>query len=115
MRSTKAALDLALGRPLTHDDITPKHRRIAMERAILPVRGIIESIGGIEEARAVDGIFDVFLTKRAGERMFPLTSNIGKVGHIIAHGETYGEAEAAYEKARACIRINTISPMTNTV
>jgi len=109
MRTTKAALDLALGKPLNRTDITPRFHHVAIERALLPDVGIITAIKGINEARKIAGIFDIFLTKNVGDEVYPPTSNVGKVGHIIAHGETYHEAEEAYARARACIHVVTES------
>lgn len=105
MNSTKAALDLALGKALDKKDITPRFSRVAIERAIIPERGTILSVEGVDKARAHEGIHDVIMTKNVGDSVDPLESNIGKIGHIIAYGKTYAEAEAAYEQARAMIHV----------
>jgi len=112
MNSTKAALDLALGNPLDKNDITPRFSRVAIERAIIPHQsGTIVTINGVEEARQINGIFDIFLTKQVGDETNTLMNNIGKLGHIIAYGNTRNEAEAAYSKARAMIEIITDSQL----
>ena len=103
MNSTRAALKLALGEGLDKELITPKHNYAAIERAILPEAGKIKEIKGIEEAKQVPGIFDVILNGKEGDVIEPLTSNIGKFGHIIAYGKTREEAEKAYKKAKACL------------
>jgi biotin carboxylase len=107
MRSTKAALDIALGKPLDVRDVTPQCERCAIERAILPNPGTIVAIEGVEAARKTPGVCDVFLTKKIGDEITVLTSNIGKAGHIIASGRTREEAEKAYRAARDAIVIVT--------
>jgi biotin carboxylase len=109
MNSTKAALDLALGKPLDIADITPRFSRVAIERAIIPESGKIIAIHGIEKARQIEGVFDIFLTKEVGDEVKPLESNIGKVGHIIAYGTTRDDAEKACQQAK-----NTIEVITDT-
>jgi biotin carboxylase len=105
MNSTKAALDLAVGKALDIKDITPRLARVAIERAIIPESGKILKIEGIENARNAEGIYDVILTKKEGDSVRSLENNIGKIGHIIASGNTYTEAESAYERARSMITV----------
>lgn len=107
MCSTKAALDIAVGNPLDRADITPSRQQTAIERALIPEAGVITEIAGIEEAERIPGVSRVFLSSAVGDELFPLESNIGKAGHVIAYGDSREAAEAAYEKARQCVRITT--------
>ena len=111
MHSIKAALDIALGNPLDIRDITPQFSHAAIERALLPVPGKITAIEGIENARTIDGIFDVFITCNVGDVIAPFMNNVGKAGHIIAFGRDREKAEAAYRKARDVIHIKTVNEM----
>jgi hypothetical protein len=64
-------------------------------------------IEGLEEARAVEGVHDIFMTLTVGDEIQPLRSNIGKAGHIIAYGNSRREAEEAAQTAKECIIIQT--------
>ena len=74
-------------------------RRVAIERSILCPPGKILKIGGTEQISACKHIEYVYITRKEGELMPPLTSNIDKVGHIIAKAENLVEAEEAVEEA----------------
>jgi biotin carboxylase len=108
MNSIKAAIDLAVGNRLDLADITPRRHRAAAERAIQAAPGIVTGIEGLDEARGIPGVEHVFLNVAAGSVVEPLTSNMGKPGHVIASGDTRAEAIAAAEQALATIRIVTV-------
>jgi len=111
MNSIKAAIDLAVGRELDPADITPRWHRGAAERAIVAEPGVVTAIEGMEEAKQLGGVEYVFLNVKEGDVVKPLTSNIGKPGHVIASGETRAEAIAAAKRALKTIRIIT-APVT---
>ena len=76
-------------------------RYVAIERSILCPPGKILKIGGIEKISTSKAIEYVYITRKQGELMPPVTSNIDKVGHIIAKAESLGQAEAAIKEAVA--------------
>jgi len=108
MNSIKAAIDLAVGERLDPADITPRWHRAAAERAIHTEPGAVVAVEGIDEARAIPGVEHIFLNVAEGDVVEPLTSNIGKPGHVISSGDTRAEAIAAAERALATIRIVTV-------
>lgn len=114
MNSTRAAVMLAVGVPVDMRDITSQWDRVAIERAVIMDPGQIESIDGIEDACALDGVEHIFLNMRVGDTVEPITSNLGKVANIIATGRTREEAEEVVLKAEACLAV-TISPVHCTV
>ncbi|MBN1522520.1 MAG: ATP-grasp domain-containing protein [Candidatus Aureabacteria bacterium] len=109
MNSIKAAVDIAMGKPLDKVDITPKFHRGACERSIYPDPGKVVKISGIEDALNMKGIERIFLNVRVGENLYPVTSNMGKAGHVIAWGYTREEAIDNCEKALRKIRIDTVA------
>ena len=94
----RAAIQIALGEE--PDELEAKHDLIAIERGILAPAGKIASMSGEDAMRAVPGIHDVIITRKVGDVMNAVTSNVDKVGHIIATGATLAEAEAAAQAAR---------------
>lgn len=107
MNSTRAVLELALGKALDIGLITPKYKRTAVERAILPPSfgGVFRGVQDIEKAKAVSGVHDIFITKEDGTECTPLTSNLGKIGHIIAFGDNKKEAERAVKEVNNCLSV----------
>ncbi len=101
------AISIALG-----DDPRPfpaPATRTALERAIIPAPGHIVSISGVEEARQVPGVREIFLTCHEGMTLPPPTCNLDKAGHIITVGSTRAEAETAAAQAARQVKI-TVGP-----
>ncbi|HNW92214.1 MAG TPA: ATP-grasp domain-containing protein, partial [bacterium] len=94
----KGAIKLALG-----EDPRPfpaPAARVALERAIIPAHGHIISISGVAEARRLPGVQEIFLSYQEGQTFPPPQSNLDKLGHVIAVGDTRAQAEAAAEAER---------------
>lgn len=115
MQSTTAALKLATGLAFSASDVTPRYERVAIERALIPKPGRICMIKGIAQAKQVPGVFDVIMTKEVGDIIEPLTSNIGKAGHIICSGQTRQDAEQSYYEAKSYITIETVEEQQQVV
>ena len=93
----KNAIEIALGNPPS--DLKPKWNKVSIEKAFLPGTGIIESIEGVENAKKVEGIKEVFIKTKAGDILVTPTNNLEKAGNIIAVGNTRDEAIAIANKA----------------
>lgn len=93
----KNAIEIALGNPPS--DLKPKWNKFSVEKAFLPGTGIIESIDGIEKAKNINGIKEVFIKTKAGDILVPPTNNLDKAGNVIAVGSTRDEAIAIANKA----------------
>lgn len=76
----KATIDLSLG---NIPDITPKIEMASAIRFIKGKRGIIKSIKGVDEAKDMDGIIEVALTKNIGDRIDDIHSSTDRVGYVI--------------------------------
>ncbi len=107
MNSIKAVIDLAVGNPVDPADVTPQWDRAACERAILAEPGTVTAIEGVDAALDLPGVEHVFLNVAEGSVVEPLTSNMGKPGHVIASGAARAEAVAAAERALDTIRVVT--------
>jgi len=77
-------------------------------RFILPPdrAGKVSGLTGVEEAKRVQGIYEVELYKTIGENVVPLESSNDRLGHIIAVGENATEAIDMCEAALKKIKVN---------
>jgi biotin carboxylase len=100
---TRAALRLAVG--LEPGDLSPKTDWFSAERAFISLPGIVETITGLEEARATPGITDVFLRARTGAGVQFPRNNIEKCGNVISRAPSREEAVRSAQEALASIFI----------
>jgi biotin carboxylase len=108
---TEAALMIAVG--LHPGDLAPRIRRVSAERAIISIPGKISAICGVEDARGVSGIHEVFIRVVPGmDVVFP-TNNVEKCGNVISSTESRAHAISAAEKAAAMIQLS-LEPMNET-
>ncbi len=82
----------------------------------VPKAGIYHSVSGVEEAASVDGIEDVIVTAKAGQRFDPLPEGASYPGFIFARGPTPAFVEDALRAAHAKLRfeIATALPLLPT-
>jgi biotin carboxylase len=85
-----AAIRVALGE--SPGDLTEKHRKVSVERAVIPGSGTVTAIEGVGDALSVEGVRNVFVTCGIGETVHVPTSNVEKCGNVIAVGDTREEA-----------------------
>jgi biotin carboxylase len=72
--------------------------------------GLVKSAGGMDTARRIDGVADLEIYIKPGDRVKPLTSGADRIGHLIVLSETRADAEVAAAKAMAALRIE-IEPL----
>ena len=75
----------------------------------IPAAGVLEKVGGVEEARAVKGIADVTISAHIGQRLVPLPEGSRYLGFIFARAEDPAGAEAALRQAHRRLEF-VISP-----
>jgi biotin carboxylase len=103
----RAALNVALGEP--PGDLKALHQRVSVERAIIPGSGTVRDIQGVEEALAIEGVKNVFVTTSIGETVHIPTSNVEKCGNVIAVGRNREEA-----LSRANLGVQTVKILLGT-
>lgn len=101
----RAAIRIAMGDE--PGDLRPKHNRVAIERGILCEPGKLTELGGRDAMLEVPGIIDVIFSKAPGEVIPSATSNLDKVGHVIASGRDLSTAEAAVAAAMERLSLST--------
>ncbi|WP_295162570.1 alpha-hydroxy-acid oxidizing protein [uncultured Brachyspira sp.] len=109
----KNALEIALGNPPS--DLNPKWNKVSVEKAFLPGTGIIESIEGIENAKKIEGIKEIFVKTKVGDILVTPTNNLEKAGNIIAVGSTRDEAISAANKAISAVHFRLTDEKSITV
>jgi biotin carboxylase len=100
---TEAALRLAVGLP--PGDLTPKRTHVSAERAFISIPGTVRGVSGLEEARAVRGVRELFLRVHTGQPVELPINNMGKCGNVIAAAASREQAVGAAESAVRCILI----------
>ncbi len=97
---------ISLGFP--HEDIKPIKNWVSIERAIIPAPGFIREIRGLEEAKQIENVRDIFFDGKPGDKVRSPQNNLDKYGHIIVAAPTYQEALLASHKAVRRIKVETI-------
>ncbi|MEU9118436.1 pyridoxal-phosphate dependent enzyme [Streptomyces sp. NPDC048506] len=73
---------------------------------ILPTEaGVLKGVTGLEEARAVAGVERVVVTAAEGRPVAPPTDAYGRIGHVVAVGESRAAVTEALDRAAALIRV----------
>ena len=98
----KATIDISLGQT---PDIAPKFTKGAAIRFMDAPAGVIAAIEGVEEAKAVPGVYEISLTKQVGDTAGAIGSSTDRAGFVIAQAEDAAAAVAICETARAEIHI----------
>lgn len=98
----KATIQIALGE---NPDITPKFEKGSAIRFLDSESGVIEKIDGIEDAKQINGVIEVALTKHVGDMIGNIDSSVDRTGHVIAQADAAEDAIERCEKALACIKI----------
>ncbi len=71
----------------------------------IPKSGVLEGVGGVDEARGVEGIEDVVISAHPGERVAPPPEGWRYLGFLFSRARTPAQAEAALRRAHALLRI----------
>lgn len=99
------ALAAALGEPIEIPE--PEPAGGACVRFLVPPEGVLEEIGGLEEALAVDGVVDARVYRSAGWRFGPLRRGNDRAGFVLARGANRDDALARADRAAELIRLRT--------
>lgn len=100
----RGAIQIALGE--TPDQLIPKRNFTAIERGILSAPGKILELNGIEDIKNVKNVEHVFMTKKVGDIVQEVTSNIDKVGHILVCAPTLAEAQESASEAMSKVQLS---------
>ena len=102
-----AAINIALGEPVTAEDLTPKHQKAVVQRYAFPSPGTVVSVEGADEARKLPGIAEVVVTAKQGDVILPAGDKRPSAAMVLATGETREMALKSANDALALIQIRT--------
>jgi biotin carboxylase len=88
-----AVAKMAIGERLDMELIRHKYNRAAVVLAKFPEPGRITKIEGIEKAKKIPGIHEVFVLKKVGEYVPVYRNSTDRVAFIISEGEDLTEAK----------------------
>lgn len=101
-----AVMRLAMGEPVTREDLTPRFERPIVQRYVFPPPGRIAAVRGVDEARDLPGILEVLVSRAAGDIVPLAESSAARAAMILATGDTVAEARANAERAVAAICVD---------
>jgi biotin carboxylase len=92
-----------------------KHRRTAPARGVMmipvPAAGIYESVSGIVEARSVEGVEDIVISAKTGQKLVPLPEGASYAGFIFAEGESAAAVENSLRLAHSRLRFEILTAL----
>lgn len=97
----RAAIQIALGE--TPDSLQPLFHRVAIERSLFARPGKLISISGLERARKIVGVKEIFIHHQPGDMIVQPTNNLEKSGHVIIEAQTLKQAEQIFTEVQECI------------
>jgi biotin carboxylase len=100
------ALSAALGEPL--EVPAPDPGGGAVVRFLVPPEGVLEEVGGLEEARALEGVVDALVYRSAGWEFGRFRRGADRAGYVLTRGGSREEALARADRAADLIRFRTV-------
>ena len=91
----------ALGEDITR--WTPSREASGVMMIPIPRRGVYRGVGGVDEARAVEGVEDVRITAKTDEVLLPLPEGRSYLGFIFASGDDPARVEQSLRDAHATL------------
>lgn len=76
-------------------------------RFVTPPPGVVRSVEGVDEARAMPGVVELKVTVAPGAKVRPLRESYDRVGHVLAGGSDVGEAVRRCEEVLRAVRVAT--------
>jgi biotin carboxylase len=110
--SVKGAILAALGKK--PEGISPVRSWTCAERAFISIPGTVKEVVGIEKARSIRFVKDLFLRTESGKEVSFPENNVGKCGNVIAAAPGRESAVSAAEKAAAAVLIRLKAPDSKT-
>jgi S-sulfo-L-cysteine synthase (3-phospho-L-serine-dependent) len=78
----------------------------------VPPAGVLGSVEGVDEARAVEGVVDVRIYREPGYVLSPLRRGADRAGAVIAVGDSRARALERARRAADLVRFETLDAAT---
>jgi biotin carboxylase len=105
---TRGAIKICLGK--SPGPLEPERNWTCAERAFISIPGTVRSIHGLDEARSVPGVRDLFLRVETGSPVRFPENNVTKCGNVISAAPGREEAIRSAETAARSILIRLEAP-----
>jgi len=102
-----AAIKIALGEPVTAEELEPKRATPVIQRYAFPKAGTVTAVHGEAAARAIPGIAELVVTAKPGDVIPPAGDKRPSAAMVLATGPSREAALTAANDALALIRIET--------
>jgi biotin carboxylase len=76
----------------------------AVVRFLVPPEGVLQEVGGVDEARAVEGVQEVRVYREPGHVFGPFLRGADRAGAVLAVGESRAEALTRSDEAARLVR-----------
>ncbi len=93
------------------DDLTLEPPASGVMMIPVPREGILESVSGSDEARRVQGIDDVVITAKIGQKLIPLPEGSSYTGFIFSSGRDAAAVENSLRIAHARLEFNILASL----
>lgn len=103
---TSAALNIAVGLP--PGNLDPEFTKYITERSIISKTGIVKKISGVQKAKNMVGVKDVFIRVKRGDQVKTPTNNVEKCGSVIACATSRKESIEIADLACKAITIKVL-------
>lgn len=101
------AILTALGMPLKKEALINNKKKIALTGSPLPKPGIIKSINGIDEVKKIEGVEEVFLFAKIGDKIKEYKDGTSRVCFVLVSHKQKEEAQKILDNALKKIIIET--------
>lgn len=98
----RAAILIALGEE--PDNLDPVIHKVSIERSLLAKPGKLLKIHGVETAKKLDGVNEIFIQSKLGEIIKEPTNNIEKTGHVIITSDSLEDCETIFQLVQSKIQ-----------
>ena len=103
----RCAILNAIGEQFESDLLKDSLFKFGVTGSLWPKQGVVTSIEGVDEAKGIDGVEEVFLRLEVGDEIKPYNDCASRVAFIICTGRTLEEAHNTLEKAKSIIKIES--------
>jgi biotin carboxylase len=91
----RAAIMIAMGEE--PDNLEPSVEKVSIERSLITRPGKLLAIKGLEEAKRLDGVNEIFIQSKVGDLIKEPTNNIEKTGHVIITKDSLEDCEVVFK------------------
>jgi len=93
------------------DDLTLSSPAMGVMMIPVPRAGVFESVTGIEEALRTDGVDDVAITAKIGQKLVPLPEGASYTGFIFASGDDAAAVENSLRTAHSRLQFDILATL----